>query len=96
MKIGRNDPCHCGSGLKYKKCHAAKDDAAFSAELAAQAAERAAAKAAAVEAEEASGAAPVAKGASAKAVPARPDMSTQPRSKRSAVAAPAIFRKRSV
>ena len=22
-KIGRNDPCHCGSGLKYKKCHGA-------------------------------------------------------------------------
>jgi hypothetical protein len=20
-KIGRNDPCHCGSGLKYKRCH---------------------------------------------------------------------------
>lgn len=20
-KIGRNKPCHCGSGLKYKKCH---------------------------------------------------------------------------
>jgi len=20
-KIGRNDPCHCGSGKKYKKCH---------------------------------------------------------------------------
>lgn len=20
-KIGRNDPCHCGSGQKYKKCH---------------------------------------------------------------------------
>ena len=20
-KIGRNDPCYCGSGLKYKKCH---------------------------------------------------------------------------
>jgi uncharacterized protein len=19
--IGRNDPCSCGSGLKYKKCH---------------------------------------------------------------------------
>lgn len=19
--VGRNDPCHCGSGLKYKKCH---------------------------------------------------------------------------
>lgn len=41
-KLGRNDPCHCGSGLKYKKCHAAQDDAARSAELAAQAAERAA------------------------------------------------------
>jgi len=20
-RIGRNDPCWCGSGLKYKKCH---------------------------------------------------------------------------
>jgi preprotein translocase subunit SecA len=20
-KLGRNDPCFCGSGLKYKKCH---------------------------------------------------------------------------
>jgi len=20
-KIGRNDPCYCGSGLKFKKCH---------------------------------------------------------------------------
>ena len=20
-KVGRNDPCHCGSGQKYKKCH---------------------------------------------------------------------------
>jgi uncharacterized protein YecA (UPF0149 family) len=20
-KVGRNDPCHCGSGKKYKKCH---------------------------------------------------------------------------
>ncbi|NSW92183.1 MAG: SEC-C domain-containing protein [Firmicutes bacterium] len=20
MKIGRNDPCPCGSGKKYKKC----------------------------------------------------------------------------
>ena len=19
-KVGRNDPCHCGSGLKYKRC----------------------------------------------------------------------------
>jgi hypothetical protein len=40
-KVGRNDPCHCGSGSKYKKCCAAKDDAARSAELSAQAAERA-------------------------------------------------------
>ena len=22
-KVGRNDPCHCGSGKKYKKCHGA-------------------------------------------------------------------------
>ena len=22
-KIGRNDPCYCGSGLKYKRCHGA-------------------------------------------------------------------------
>jgi uncharacterized protein YecA (UPF0149 family) len=20
-RIGRNDPCHCGSGKKFKKCH---------------------------------------------------------------------------
>ena len=24
---GRNDPCHCGSGRKYKHCHAAQDEA---------------------------------------------------------------------
>ena len=24
-KIGRNDPCPCGSGLKYKKCYGTKD-----------------------------------------------------------------------
>jgi len=23
-KIGRNDPCPCGSGIKYKKCHLKK------------------------------------------------------------------------
>lgn len=27
MKLGRNDPCHCGSGKKYKKCHLATDEA---------------------------------------------------------------------
>jgi hypothetical protein len=25
-KIGRNDPCHCGSGRKYKRCCADKDE----------------------------------------------------------------------
>ncbi|HUE81592.1 MAG TPA: SEC-C metal-binding domain-containing protein [Pyrinomonadaceae bacterium] len=25
MKLGRNDPCHCGSGKKYKRCCLAKD-----------------------------------------------------------------------
>ena len=25
-KIGRNDPCWCGSGKKYKKCHEAIDE----------------------------------------------------------------------
>ena len=24
-KIGRNDPCPCGSGRKYKRCHGAND-----------------------------------------------------------------------
>lgn len=23
QKVGRNDPCPCGSGKKYKKCHLA-------------------------------------------------------------------------
>jgi hypothetical protein len=27
MKLGRNDPCHCGSGKKYKQCCLAKDEA---------------------------------------------------------------------
>jgi hypothetical protein len=25
VALGRNDPCHCGSGRKYKKCHEAQD-----------------------------------------------------------------------
>jgi preprotein translocase subunit SecA len=25
-KVGRNDPCPCGSGKKYKKCHGAKEN----------------------------------------------------------------------
>jgi hypothetical protein len=24
--LGRNDPCHCGSGKKYKQCCLAKDE----------------------------------------------------------------------
>jgi tetratricopeptide (TPR) repeat protein len=28
MSLGRNDPCHCGSGEKYKKCHLEADQAA--------------------------------------------------------------------
>ena len=27
-KPGRNEPCHCGSGQKYKRCCLAKDEAA--------------------------------------------------------------------
>lgn len=26
MKLGRNDPCWCGSGKKYKKCHLYRQD----------------------------------------------------------------------
>jgi hypothetical protein len=36
MKIGRNDPCHCGSGEKYKKCCATKDEAVKVAQVALQ------------------------------------------------------------
>jgi uncharacterized protein YchJ len=28
-KIGRNERCHCGSGLKYKKCHLRQDQSAI-------------------------------------------------------------------
>jgi peptidoglycan hydrolase CwlO-like protein len=31
VKIGRNDPCHCGSGRKYKQCCLEKDEKAASA-----------------------------------------------------------------
>ena len=27
QKLGRNDPCHCGSGKKFKRCHALKTEA---------------------------------------------------------------------
>jgi tetratricopeptide (TPR) repeat protein len=37
-KTGRNDPCHCGSGKKYKRCCLEKDSAAASALAQAEAA----------------------------------------------------------
>ncbi|HEU5076740.1 MAG TPA: SEC-C metal-binding domain-containing protein [Polyangiaceae bacterium] len=46
----RNDPCPCGSGRKYKKCHLEQDEAAL------HAASKAAAEAAAVAAEAVEGA----------------------------------------
>jgi len=39
IKIGRNDPCHCGSGQKYKRCCLEKDQQAESAALAQAAAD---------------------------------------------------------
>jgi SEC-C motif len=26
QKIGRNDPCWCGSGVKFKQCHLGRSD----------------------------------------------------------------------
>jgi hypothetical protein len=34
--LGRNDPCHCGSGRKYKQCCLDKDEAAERTTRAAQ------------------------------------------------------------
>lgn len=34
-KLGRNDPCPCGSGQKYKRCCLPRDEAAAAAERAA-------------------------------------------------------------
>ena len=39
-KTGRNDPCPCGSGQKYKRCCMEKDQAAEHATLAAKQAQR--------------------------------------------------------
>ena len=50
----RNDPCPCGSGKKYKKCHLSEDEAAQHAALK-QAEEAAAAAAEAEEAGEEAG-----------------------------------------
>jgi len=35
VKIGRNDPCPCGSGQKYKRCCLPRDEAVAAAERAA-------------------------------------------------------------
>ena len=32
-QLGRNEPCHCGSGKKYKKCCMAEDDKLRSQEI---------------------------------------------------------------
>jgi len=92
MKIGRNDPCHCGSGQKYKKCCVTKDEAAQAAERAALAAARAAAAAEAAaedpEGEEARNAAKAAGGRPPGTAPQRPKVSTQPN--------PTLHRRRAV
>jgi len=55
--LGRNDPCHCGSGKKYKQCCLSKDEGA---ERAARAKAAAAAETAVPAAEPAKTTAPVA------------------------------------
>jgi hypothetical protein len=47
MKIGRNDPCRCGSGRKYKKCCLEADESTARAEAAARQVESEAAQSAA-------------------------------------------------
>ncbi len=69
-KVGRNDPCWCGSGKKYKYCHMQQDLAAGSAQPAAGSAQPAAGSAqpAAAGAQPASaGAQPAASGAGVRA-----------------------------
>jgi len=34
MNLGRNEPCWCGSGKKYKRCHYESDQAHFAAQRA--------------------------------------------------------------
>jgi hypothetical protein len=91
MKLGRNDPCHCGSGEKYKKCHLEKDEAENAAKLAAENAKRReAAEAAEAEAQEkAKSGAPVVTPRDKEAVAPKPN------AKKSG-AAPPLFRRRSV
>ena len=92
MKVGRNDPCHCGSGLKYKKCHLPKDEAAHAAELAAQRAAQAEPAAEATPAGDIDADAPA---AARPAAPAR-TMSAPTRAKPQAVRQPGAARRRAV
>lgn len=41
VRPGRNEPCHCGSGRKYKQCCLDKDDTKATAARAARAADQA-------------------------------------------------------
>lgn len=67
-KPGRNEPCYCGSGKKYKQCCLVKDEA-----------EAAARRAAAQAAETAERAAADAEGATTDAAPAKPLPSHAPK-----------------
>ena len=71
---GRNDPCHCGSGKKYKQCCLAKDEAAerTAREKAAEKAE----KADKADKAEKEGTPATAEAAPAKAVPRAPKHGT--------------------
>jgi hypothetical protein len=60
---GRNEPCFCGSGRKYKQCCLAKDEAEAAAARAAKAAEAATAADAAAASDDATSGASTAKAA---------------------------------
>lgn len=64
--LGRNEPCHCGSGKKYKQCCLSKDEAA----------ERAARAKAAEKAEKAAKDEPAAEATTAKQPPRPPKHQT--------------------
>ena len=93
MKLGRNDPCHCGSGKKYKKCHEASDDAKEAAELAALQAKAEADKAAA-DAEAAAADPEAAAEAAKKTGPHAPNRATKPKERITTAANP--IRRRAV
>lgn len=87
MKLKRNDPCHCGSGDKYKKCCLPADEATRSAELAAAQAQEA------TDADAVAEAPPPARGQKGPA-PVRENMGT--RNQGSDKKGPALIRRRSV